>query len=331
MISTKGQRRLINCPLAGFPMNARWHLEENWSLRPTTLLFTLLMLGVTCAAVGNDRQKLEKLASQCPRKVNSCREFAKAAEGLPPAEWGILDEFTTADTPQGIRGHAVRAMCRLVGRISNEAELENAATLAHVDCARTEAARQITNQQFLAEIALNDKSPDVRTAAIRHLSDQAQILRVFSTSPQWADRKLAFGQMDALGLATLLGSNRDPAVRTACEVRLGKRDWGTVISDAQRCGKLGDALGAVALVDRQAGLESAVPVTVIHYIPQGDSSRIPELKELLALYGDTRLAEVYLNCGQPDLSAAGGAWATAHGYSIWNGNSSNRVIWGSAR
>lgn len=249
-------------------------------------------------------------------------------------------------------------MCRLVRRISDESELERAAVEARVDCARAAAARRINNQpllskialndqsaevraaaiehlgdegQILAQIALNDKSADVRATAIHHLSDQAELLRVLRESTYWPDRKLAFGQLNQLSLVTLLDSAQDTALRIASEVRLGESDWATVFSEAQKSGDLGDALGAVALVDRQAGLEPAVTAAAHHDIAPADPSRIPELKELLTLYGDVALAEDYLNCGQSDLSDAAGAWAKAHGYEVRIGNGSHRLLWGGAR
>lgn len=38
-----------------------------------------------------------------------------------------------------------------------------------------------------------------------------------------------------------------------------------------------------------------------------------------------RLAEDYVNCGQPDLDQAGRQWARAHGYDIGMGSGSNRA------
>jgi len=66
-------------------------------------------------------------------------------------------------------------------------------------------------------------------------------------------------------------------------------------------------------------------------IRRGDESRIPELVDLLEGYGDKTLAEDYLDCGQPDLSAASQDWARKRGYSTRSGSGSNRANWGSGR
>ncbi len=51
----------------------------------------------------------------------------------------------------------------------------------------------------------------------------------------------------------------------------------------------------------------------------GDESRIPEMVDLLEGYVGKTLAEDYLNCGQPDLGAAGRKWAHRRGYSVRTG------------
>jgi formylglycine-generating enzyme required for sulfatase activity len=57
-----------------------------------------------------------------------------------------------------------------------------------------------------------------------------------------------------------------------------------------------------------------------------DESRIPEMTDVLMLYGDVPLAEDYMNCGQPDLADAGRRWASARGYSFGIGNGSHRAV-----
>jgi len=69
----------------------------------------------------------------------------------------------------------------------------------------------------------------------------------------------------------------------------------------------------------------------LNLIRNGDESRIPEMVDLLEDYGDRRLAEDYLNCGQPDLNAAALRWARRRGYSVMPGMGSHRATWGSGR
>ena len=81
----------------------------------------------------------------------------------------------------------------------------------------------------------------------------------------------------------------------------------------------------------QADAKKAVEQACLTLIRRGDESRIPEMVDLLNLYGNVTLCEDYLNCGQPDLYKAGAHWARARGYSIGSGNGSSRAQWGSSR
>lgn len=94
---------------------------------------------------------------------------------------------------------------------------------------------------------------------------------------------------------------------------------------------LGDALAAVSLFTQaQPDGVDGVQHACLNLIRRGDESRIPEMVDLLETYGDKMLAEDYLNCGQPDLSAAARQWAGRHGYSFGIGDGSHRVSWGSS-
>jgi hypothetical protein len=90
-------------------------------------------------------------------------------------------------------------------------------------------------------------------------------------------------------------------------------------------------LGAVALVGRDSKIGDSVVNACHFFIRKGDVSRIPELRELLLLYGDKALAEDYLNCGRVEMHDAAAAWGRAHGYNIQTGAGSNRVRWGSGK
>ncbi len=53
-----------------------------------------------------------------------------------------------------------------------------------------------------------------------------------------------------------------------------------------------------------------------------------ELITVLYEYGDTKMAEDYLNCGSEKLSDGASRWAAAHGYSVDTGLGSHRCGWG---
>ena len=53
-----------------------------------------------------------------------------------------------------------------------------------------------------------------------------------------------------------------------------------------------------------------------------------DLIAVLFVYGDTGMAEDYLNCGSGKLSDGGRRWAIAHGFNIRTGDGSHRSRWG---
>ena len=60
---------------------------------------------------------------------------------------------------------------------------------------RNKVIQSITDKAVLANVALNDKSSIVRMAAIRRITDQKLLLTILTVSPEWSDRKLAFGKL----------------------------------------------------------------------------------------------------------------------------------------
>ena len=91
------------------------------------------------------------------------------------------------------------------------------------------------------------------------------------------------------------------------------------------------ALSALSIIETSSKKQSLVEDLSLRYIRRGDIRIIPQLKQLLNKYGNIRLAEDYLNCGQSDLDRAARSWASSHGYSIRSGSGSNRATWGSDR
>ena len=196
---------------------------------------------------------------------------------------------------------------------------------------RVAAIGKLTSQITLTRIAMtDDEKRSVRAAAVKNLTDQAMLAKVALEAEAWDIRKLAFGRLSATGLAKLALEAKDRAVQLAIQVKRGELTWEEVFSATQiQASGLGNALGAVALVGYQGSIAEAVVPASHKYIREGNAARIPELIELLKLYGNKSLAEDYLNCGQSDLNAAGKAWAHKHGYYVGSGYGSHRVRWGS--
>lgn len=133
-------------------------------------------------------------------------------------------------------------------------------------------------------------------------------------------------------LESLTGADADPAVRLAAEVSLGRRTWENVIRQAESDPTMiGPALAAIAWADNQNALSKRATSLCHSYIRLGDERYIPDLVELLRRYGDKRLAEDYMNCGQSKLDAAGADWARKHGYRVTSGQGSHRARWGEGR
>ena len=174
----------------------------------------------------------------------------------------------------------------------------------------------------------------LRWAAAEKLisTDDVQRVAVESTDRQVLMRVLAkIGSQDHAVLNKIADSAAEPAMRLACAQKGGMLSWESIFLTASRDPRaLGDALAAVALFqDVQSDAINAVQETCLAMIRRGDESRIPEMADLLEVYGDTRLAVDYLNCGQPDLYETGRAWAHKRGYSISLGSGSSRARWGS--
>jgi hypothetical protein len=161
------------------------------------------------------------------------------------------------------------------------------------------------------------------------LMDQKQLANIAIDNDDWTVRKAAFGKLDKSSLDLITKEAKDPAYVLAANIRLGRTSWEEAFSiESSPAGKLGNVIGAAALVDDPQPTPYDVVTACHNFIRLGDSSRIYELINLLNRFGDVSLAEDYINCGQDQLYEAGASWGRANGYSISTGNGSHRVQWG---
>lgn len=194
---------------------------------------------------------------------------------------------------------------------------------------RKKALRHTNDPTVLARVACEDTDAGVRMYAVNKLSDQTALARVASDAKDWDVRKAGFNKLETPALTALARTAKDPAVALAARIKSKQENWGTAFKPGSLENKgLGNVLGAVALVDSPQPSSAAVVSACHTYIRRGDSSRIPELRNLLMRFGDKPLAEDYLNCGNSQLRAAGEAWANANGYNVGSGYGSHRVRWG---
>jgi hypothetical protein len=206
---------------------------------------------------------------------------------------------------------------------------------AEKELERQEAALRVEpDVNKLQELALNGFFDVLRTAAVKYLKDPAVLERVGQLS---TSRDVLIIVLDKIGdnaaLARLGATASDPAMKLAAAQKSGATTWEQIFTAAtaraSATQSLGDALAAVALfADVQEDAKAGVQEAALNLIRRGDESRIPEMVDLLDGYGDETLAEDYLNCGQPDLDRAARSWASAHGYSVGQGNGSHRATWG---
>jgi len=216
--------------------------------------------------------------------------------------------------------------------------LRDQTVLAHVALEDTDrdvrrlAVGKLTDQSALAQVALQEPERDIREVAVGQLTDQTALTKVVEKDKDWDVRKAAFGKLTETELAKLIVEAKDRAVQMAAAVKQGQKTWSDVFSDSYSSNDdLRDALDAVELAGDKSLATNAIVQTCHKFIRQGDVTRLPELKDLLTLYGNRLLAEDYMNCGQPYLRALGEAWCRAHGYTVAAGSGSHRVRWGSTR
>jgi hypothetical protein len=226
-----------------------------------------------------------------------------------------------------------RHVADAVQRLTDQALLARLAKTASDASVRKAAVMRVADESILVQVASNDADSGVRQTAVARIKDQALLAEVVIGARDWNVRKIAFGRIhNTAQLGAVESGTTDEAVRMAASVRLGKTTWTDIINEAQKNeSKIGPAISAIAWAEKQWALSLQITGLCHRYIRKGDVARVPELRELLLLYGDKALAEDYLNCGQSELDDAGQAWANSHGYNVGTGYGSHRVRWGEDR
>jgi len=173
----------------------------------------------------------------------------------------------------------------------------------------------------------------LRKEAARVMSDPAHMETAAIKARDREVLKILLGRIDDQeSLKRVAGAADERGMRLAASQKSGAKSWAQIFDAASAKGAgqemLGDALAAVSLFPAvQPEAKSGVQNACLNLIRNGDESRIPEMSELLEGYGDKRLAEDYLNCGQPDLDASGRKWAQKRGYRVNTGAGSHRARW----
>jgi HEAT repeat protein len=149
----------------------------------------------------------------------------------------------------------------------------------------------------------------------------------------------SLGSLGVKPLITAL-TNTDAKVRSAAANRLGYLDnrsaekpLANVLADS--------AMGLTASV-ALVRLFKTEPSKVVHYLTStgtlriyyglmklGATETVDAMASALLRLGDLKMAEDYLNCGEPTLEQAAHSWADANGYQVVTGYGSSDMSWGS--
>jgi len=214
----------------------------------------------------------------------------------------------------------------------------DAAAAAHAELRRkVEALAVETDDNKLLVLAIEGNVDVLRAAAARRLSDPVALEQVALHADDREVLKILLAKLnDTAILNRIAAAADDRPMRLAAARKAEARSWRDIFDAATAKGatveRLGDALAAVSLFSEvQPEAVDGVQHACLNLIRRGDESRIPEMVDLLEGYGDKTLAEDYLNCGQPDLDAAGRSWAQRRGYTVNPGPGSHRARWGSGR
>ncbi len=290
-----------------------------YKITPRSTLWILLIgfIAISSGCMTNDPVKLANLA------INDKSWSTRGTAALKLTDQAILAKVAIGDKEYYVYFCAIKKLTdqALLAKVAIEAKGIDAPNLA---------IKKLTDQALLAKVAIKARDRVVRNLAIKKLTDQALLAQMAIGASKWDIRKSAFGELSKTSLAKLAIEAKDKAVKLAAEVKLGKKTWDDVFLNANlQTSGLGNSLGAIALVEYQKSTSSTVVAACHKFIRYGDTARIPELIELLDIYGDKKLAEDYMNCGQYNLDSAGREWARKRGYNVSTGRGSYRVRWGS--
>jgi hypothetical protein len=219
-----------------------------------------------------------------------------------------------------------------------------------------EALKKITDHDIFFKIAMESTNWNVKIAALRRfsppvgllvttfnqiketelklkiidlLNDQTELLNITKNNTILSVRQRAFKKLDTNSLDDISNNATDPVIIIAARIRLGQMSWDKAFSGKMDInGTLDDVISAVTFIDTPQPTSSDVARACRIYIREGDTSKIPELINLLDRFGDKTLAEDYLNSGNEKLVNAATNWSKTHGYNIITSYRSNRVSWG---
>ena len=297
----------------------------------------------------DDQTFLEKTAQDERAAIRQVAVYGISDDGF------LLDIFSAESSP------AVRVA--IIDAINNPSSVRDVALKAYNATDRAHAARRLRDAfgDPAGDIAAAHRALEQQAEALKAEPDQDRLVTIASGGEfdilvtaaaiglfdPFATERAASEARDREALKILLKklfapaqlerisqTAVDPAMRVAAAKKSGLKSWSDIFTEASAQSAsvemLGDALAAVSLFDElQSDARTEVQEAALSLIRNGDETRIPEMADLLEDYGDKRLAEDYLNAGQPDLSSVASSWAGRRGLSVHVGSGSSRAKWGS--
>jgi hypothetical protein len=233
----------------------------------------------------------------------------------------LLAKIALEDESGYVRSSATRKLTDKVLLAKIALEDENSGV-------RLAATRKLTDTALLAKTVLEDENSEVRLAAVEKLTDQDLLTKIALKDKNFYVRKAVFLKLSEAKLIKLSTSSENLVLQIAAKMKLLDLTWDKVYASYD----LQVALGSIALLDKQSINESTVNEACRRTINKGLESLIPELKEMLRLYGNMSLAQDYLNSGKSGLTGAAIGWAFTNGYFLRSsGPRSSLDTWGNGR
>jgi len=223
-----------------------------------------------------------------------------------------------------------------ISKIDDQQLLTKLITNADFDPGTQEVIfRKINDPKQLVIIALSIQPENMKIGvnAAQQIADPSDLFRIVMESQNVVVRRVAYLKLnDHKLLARLAKEPKDPAVRIATALRLGKTTWKEIMGQAtQNTLYSGDVIGAMVLAFSDPVMKNSLVPVLAAYFRKADTSRLPELVFLLNLYGTRALAEDYLYCGNDELRNAGEKWLLNNGmrpHLSRKGKVSHRLHWG---
>ena len=218
-----------------------------------------------------------------------------------------------------------------VGHLTDQALLLQFALHDDESGVRATATSKLTDQAVLGNLALEDKDPDVRLAAAGRLTDRASLLKVaLNDQEQNKDvRCIAMDTLARLGDKSAAGplstALPDLGVNGALGSALEKLGWQPASAnervyfwvcqqDITKMKAHWEETKRVLLNDLRSGDYRKSESAVYSLVSLGNQEVTPELIRFLNESSNQTTAEMFLNCGNPELHQAAADWAKRNGY-----------------